>query len=297
MADNTPNQATPAQSSPQSPVDNKSAVPAKAKSGAAPATNAEIRKLKLKLDGGEVELPEDQVIALAQQSGAAQKRFAEAARARKQAEEILTLSRTNPAEFVRLTGGDAKAIRKFAEDFLIEQLKHEHMSPEQKTAAAERAELKKFKEAERRAQESEQAKKDQTRHAAYVDQFDKMFTTALAKADVPKTPYSVKRMAELTQVNLKKGLNYTSDELAEVVAKEYRDHMRDLLGGYTDDSKIADFIGPDLIKRLTKAQISKLKSKGLQVKASSTGYSARNSNSEGRSISWKAFQKINRGRS
>ena len=56
----------------------------------------EIRRLKLKVDDREEELPEDEVIRLAQLGRGAGKRFAEAAEKSKQAEQFMRMLREDP---------------------------------------------------------------------------------------------------------------------------------------------------------------------------------------------------------
>src|SRR6202043_3515109 len=112
----------------------------------APAA-AEIRKLKLKIDGGEVEMPEGEVIALAQQGKSAGKRYQEAADLRRQAEEILKAA-DDPTAFLTKKGKD---VRKWAEEFLMGELKREAMSPEQRKALENEGKLKQFEDEKKTA--------------------------------------------------------------------------------------------------------------------------------------------------
>lgn len=262
------------------------AVPAKADAIATPSA-AEIRKLKLKLDGQDVELPENEVIALAQQGKVAGKRFQEAAAIRKKAEDILKFAQENPREFFAKTGLDA---RKFAEEYLIEELKKEQMSPEQRKAAENEAKLKKYED-ERKAEIERKKREDEAAlQAHHAENYNKLFIEALTKSGLPRTPYTVKRMAELQLVNIKKKLELGADQLAKVVREDYMAEQKALFGAY-DGDQLLDFLGPEIAKKLSKAQIAKLKAKGLRTAGPS---SKAQSNAGTNGMSWREYQKRNR---
>ena len=89
-AQSTP-QPNPANTSPQNTVRE------------AQATTPE-RKLKVKIDGKEVEVSESEVIANYQQGKVASQRFQEASKMRKEAEAILQYAKSNPKEFFEKLG-------------------------------------------------------------------------------------------------------------------------------------------------------------------------------------------------
>ena len=85
-------------------------------------TPAEIRKMKLKVDGVESEYGEDEVIRYAQQGKAANKRFEEAATMRREAEQMVNLIKRDPRAVLE----DPRIglnFRQIAEEYLADQLK------------------------------------------------------------------------------------------------------------------------------------------------------------------------------
>lgn len=295
--------ATPATAAPTASAPTAGATPAQAGSNqqqaaqpgakgpaAAQPTPTEIRKLKLKLDGQDVELPESEVIALAQQGKVSGKRFQEAAAIRKQAEDILKFAQENPAEFFKKTGKNA---RQWAEEYLIEELKREQWTPEQKKAAENEAKLKQY-ETERKAEQDrkDQAERDQLQKSHH-DRYETLFIEALTQSGLPRTPYTVKRMAELQLVNLRKKLNLDAGQLAKVVREDYINEQKALFGALEGD-KLLELMGPDFVKKLSKAQIAQLKAK---IKPASSGATQRPQSSAGtEGLSWREYQKRNRRR-
>lgn len=223
---------------------------------AAPAKTEAARTFKLKVDGQEVEMSEREVLDLAQQGKSANKRFQEASVTRKEAEQIIAFAKSNPAEFFAKTGQNA---RQWAEDFLLQEIQREQMSPEQKKAFENEQKLRKYEDTEK--QTKEQARQDQMAklEQQQMQSYDKLFVEALTASGLPKTPYTVKRMAELTLVNIKNKLELEPSQLAKIVREDYESEMKALYGQADGDTLLA-LLGKDAVKKLSKAQLSRYKS-------------------------------------
>ena len=241
----------------------KAADPAKP---AAEPTKAEIRRLKLKLDGADIDLSEDEVIQLAQQSGAAQKRFMEASAVRKQNEELVAFLKANPIEAMRRLGLDP---RKISEEHLVAELKKEAESPEAKQIREANEKIRGY-EAKEKAQQEARAKweaeqKDikekadaEQKKNDIIKRYDEVFTAALAESGCQKNAYTVRRMAELQRINLKNKLDLSPASLAKMVKEDVEGEVKHHVGDRTGE-QLMEFLGPELIKRITRAQIAKLK--------------------------------------
>lgn len=260
-----------------------------------PATTAaaEAVKRKLKIAGVERELTQDEIDRLAMQAGGADQRFQEAAEMRRRAEEILKQADEDPAGFFNKRGKD---VRKWAEDYLMEELKREQMNPEQKKAFENEQKLKQYEKEKKDAED--QRKKDEfaAKFKEHNDNYNTLFVEALGKAGLPKTAYTVKRMAELQLVNLKKKFNLNADQLAKLVREDYISEQKALYGGMEGD-QLLDILGPDIVKKLSKAQIAKLKAKGVRT-APNTANQVRQTD-DGRPpgmSDWRWYQMKNRRR-
>lgn len=273
--------------------------------GAKAPTTTEIRKLKLRLDGADLELPEEQVIALAQQSGAAQKRFLEAAQTKKQAEQVLEFLQKNPKAALERLGVD---VRKFSEETLANILKIEQESPEQKKIRQTEEKLRSYEEKEKAAEatakkkaaeeaEASKQRADAEKQAAIMRRYDDIFVKALNESGLPKNAYTIKRMAELQRINLNKKLDLDASSLAKVVKEDYDAEFRQRLPktdkGVLDGDKILEMLDPDVIKAITKAQIAKLKG-SKHIKTSDPALVPPIKESPTATGSWKDFRRGNR---
>lgn len=263
-----------------------------AKSDPAPttpgATPAEIKRMKLKLEGQDVEMPESEVIALAQRGKVSDKRFQEAAAMKKQAEDVLKFAKENPTEFFKKTGMNA---RQWAEEYLVGELKKEQMSPEQRKAAENEAKLKEYED-QKKSEADRKLQDDKRRlEQEHMQNYDKLFVEALTKSGLPKTPYTIKRMAELQLTNIRKKLELSADQLAKVVREDYQAEQKALFGAVDGDA-LLEMFGADIVKKLSKAQIAKLKAKGIRTASGNSGN--RSTESGDKKLSWKEYQRRNR---
>jgi len=254
------------------PATEKVAAPAAAE---APAPTAkEIRKLKLKLEGADIELPEEDVIKLAQQASVANRRFQDAAMSRKETEAVLKMLKENPKVAMEKLGID---LRKFSEETLTEIIKREQESPaakkerelEEKVRSYEAKEAERAEEAKRAELVREESKKREAATAeerAQITRLDKLFTKALEDSGVPKTPWSIARMAQLQRVSNKNGWEMPAEQLAKIAREDYDKEFQERVSGYKgadgalDGDKLISLFGEDIIKAITKAKVKQLKS-------------------------------------
>lgn len=252
-----------------------------------PNQTAEPRRMKLKIDGKEVEMSESEVVSYATKARAADQRFDEAANIRKEAEQVLKFAKDNPEEFFKRTGMNA---REWAEQYLLREIERERMSPEQKKALENEEKLRKYEDGEKLRIETERKAQIAALEKQHLQNYDLMFTEALQKSGLPKTAYTVKRMAELQLVNVKKKLELKPDQLAKLVREDYASEQKALLSGY-DGDQLIEFLGPDVVKKLSKAQIAKLKSRGVTPRQTTPDKPAGK-----RQLTWDEYKKQNRKR-
>ena len=246
------------------------------------------RMMKLKLDGKDVEMSESEVMSLAQQGKVAGQRFNEAAKMKQEAESILKFAKANPTEFFNKTGMNA---RQWAEEYLLGELQREAMSPEQKKAFENEERLRKYEATEK--SQKEQALKDQEERLTKEqrERYDKIFVQALTESGLPKTQYTVKRMAELQLLNIKNSYELTPSQLASMIKEDYAAEQKSLVGAL-DGEDLINFFGEDIVKKLSKAQIAKLKAKGLGAGVQAQNVPQRKSGEK--ELTWEEYQRQNR---
>lgn len=265
-------------------------------------THSEIRKMKLRLEGQDIEATEEEVIRLAQQAAGSQKRFQEAANIRKEAEQVLEFLKANPKEALSKLGID---IRKFSEETLMEILQREAETPDQKVMrekderlrAYETKEKEQEEVAKKTAAQKEQERQQQVnreKEASIIKKYDEVFVEALNKSGLPKNAWTVARMATLTRINLKNKMDLGADQLATIVKEDYSKELKAQYPkndkGEYDGEKLIQMFGDDIVKAIVKHRLSKLKS----AKQTFSEPQPTQQKQEVKTERWRDFQKRNR---
>jgi hypothetical protein len=264
----------------------------------APAKN--VRKIKYKSDGqdfeDEIDFNDDKAIAKhLSMSKAAYKRMQEAASTRSQAEQLFKMLQQDPEKILSHEQfGGPKALRAFAEKVLARQLEDEMMSPEEKHRRTQEERLKKYEEQEKEVKTKAEAEQMQKLEAHYANEFQAKIIKGLASQNIPKTPRTVKRMAELMSKNLQHGLDLEPEQLAEIV---YQDHLNDMkeLFGSTEGDMLLKLLGDDTANKIRKSDLARLRNGGqFQAPATpkqrqSSGQSSAESRGSMSKEEWKAW--------
>lgn len=224
---------------------------------------AEKKKFKYKADGAEVEEELDEVevgnrLSLAK---AAQKRMQEAANVQRQTRAFYEALQKDPLSV--LTDPKVMGSEKFqqlAEQFLSKKLAEQMLTPEERAQQEKEARLAKYEQEEaRRNEEANQAKAQQL-EAHYAKQYEQTIMTALQTSNLPKNPFTVKRMAELMQKNIQHGLDLEPQALAQLVKEDYQSELRQLING-AEPEAILGMFGEDLSNKIRKHDLSKFQAK------------------------------------
>jgi hypothetical protein len=226
----------------------------------APLTAAEKRELlELDIDGEVIEYDysdRERLKRDLQRRFGAEKRMAEAAKIREQAESFVESLKANPVAALSQLGID---VRGMSEGYLKQQIEQEmlkeqdparwQLEQERQKLEQERAEVEKYKQAEQQRQ-FEAAKK----HAAQT--LEKKFMEALNLGGLPKTPFTVKRMAEYQKQARANGYDLDTAELAELVRNDFTKDIRETLGN-ADGAQLLKLLGDELATKLREADVAR----------------------------------------
>jgi hypothetical protein len=258
-----PEAAAPAEPNSQQPQEGAAPQPAGPKLS---------RKIKLKIDGEEFdeELPFDydesdakQVDYLKRQlqlSKVANKRMNESAMTKKQAEQFIQALQNDPMRVLsnpKLMGEEK--FQKIAEEFLAKKLQDQMLSPEEKKHRDMEERLRQYEDQEKTNKEKAEQEQMQALQAHYQESYTKTITQALDTSNLPKNPYTVKRMAQLLQQNIKHGLELEPSHLAQLVREDYQKELASLISTSNPEQIIAMF-GEETVNKLRKHDLEKLKS-------------------------------------
>lgn len=264
-APSSPSPAAPSSPSPQAPATSSAPQSSQAEAPRAGETHAEAvaRKMKLKVNGVEREFDEATVIRKAQLAESAEQKFQEAAKLRKQTEAFIEALRSDPMSV--LTNPQLGLnFRELAEQYLAKEIGREMLTPEQR----EIEELRQFKaERERQEEEARQAEmttKQQAEFKAqqvkYAQAYDREITDALTGSGLPRTPQTLKRVAELMHNALSKGYELDAVTAADMVRESYQSDISQLYG-QLDGEKLLAVLGEDLAKKIRMYDLQRLKAK------------------------------------
>lgn len=222
---------------------------------------------KLKVGGKDMEVDEAELLKRAQMGYSADQKWQEAAQMRKQMDSFIGLLQKDPVKALEQLGYD---VDKMAEDRIKYRIEEMQKSPEQ----VEREKMQRELEAMRAEREQErnevQEKEKQRIQDQYAIEIENDISAALDDNSFgfPKTPYVVKRVADMMILAVNEGLRTNNDRLKNITAKDVLPLVRDEihreqreLYSLAPDEVFETLIGKDRLNKYRKGKIKKTASK------------------------------------
>lgn len=222
------------------------------------------RKFKVKVDGKEMEVTEQELISGYALNKTATQKMQEASATRKQAEQFIELLRKDPIKVLTNPnlGIDAK---KFAEEFLIQQYQDE-LDP---TAAENRrmkAQLEEIENVKKEQEAAEQERKlaEETQH--WMNHYVQDIDTAIANSvSLPKNNKAVyERVLHYMMLGhqdayiSRNGRAATASDVLPLVENEFREMTKSLYKDSTAE-QLLEYFGDEIAGKLRKADVARLK--------------------------------------
>ncbi len=224
---------------------------------------AERKIWKLKVDGAEVDFDatdEEAVKRAVQKAHAADKRMNEASMTRKQAERFIELLKTNPRAVLEhpALGVDIKSL---AEKVIWENMQAAAKTPDERAREAERSELEELrKDKARRDADTKQSERDQLKEK-YRQDWSQKFQSELEKAGLPKSDWTLTRMASYMRQALSKGHKHVQPgDVVEFVREDWQSAQREMFGQLDGDA-LLEVLGDDTAEKVRKAQLARFQGK------------------------------------
>lgn len=220
-------------------------------------------KIVLEIDGEEIEYDASDKEKLARDLAhglKSDKRYKEAKRLKNQALDLVNKIISNPEEV--LTHPSLKEqgfdFREVAEKFLYSELQKERMTEQERRAHDNEIELNKIR-AERELQQKTAAQRQaEARQEQIRTSFTEQIITAIENSGLPKTPWSMAKIAEHMKVAIKKGYkDVTAEDVAPLVANDLREMSKQYIASLKDD-QLAEALGKDVAEKLRKQNIAKV---------------------------------------
>jgi len=223
----------------------------------------QLKKLKIKVDGKDyVEefdpSDDDYMTRTIQMAKMGQKRAQEKSEYEKQVNAFIAELKKNPRKVLQdpNIGVDVK---KMVAELIEEEINNSQKSPEQIEYEAAQAEIKEMK-AEREREKEERRQTDLSREQEKeMIRYDNLMTAALEKhADLPKSPYVIKKMADLMLIGLDNGVNLDPEDVIPLVREEMQEDLKQMFAVMPEEV-IEALIGKDVFARVRKKNLAKAK--------------------------------------
>jgi hypothetical protein len=212
-----------------------------------------IQKIKV----GDMEYDETTLKNMIEKSKGADKRFLEAAQARKEAIRFFKMAKENPREFLEKTGLDPK---KFAYDEVAKDIQEKLRDPKEVELEKAQARLKEYEAKEEAARQQFEEQRMANKAKAVEERFHQEAISALEKHPaIPRNGFSVARMAKYIEtVQEKTGVLLSFEEVAGVIEKDIRSEVAGLTKGASAD-QLVQLIGEEGVEVIRKYLLSKIK--------------------------------------
>ena len=215
------------------------------------------RKYTVKVNEEDVEVSEEELIRGYGRMRAANEKFEKAAAIEKNTAKLIETLKSDPAKILEHLGFD---MRTYAEKVLAQQLEEELLPEEERERRRREADLQTREEKLKQQEEEKRQAEAAALQQKYASEYENTIVTALKESGLPKTPQSVKRMAELMYANLEKGVDLDAKDLVQIVREDYLGDIKTLLGELEGDS-LLELLGEDVAKKLRKADLARLNQK------------------------------------
>lgn len=233
-----------------------------------------LNSLKLKVNGQEFdeELPfqfeenPEAVEYLTKQlqlSKAAQSAMQENSSYKKQVNAFLGQLKGNTRQALVDMGIDPK---EFAAQVIEDEIKKSQMSPEQRRQQELETELNTLKEEAKRKDDEFKSKEMERLQQMEFSKIESQMMNAIAKTDLPKEPYIIRRVAEYMYTAAKHNVELTPDDVMPLVRNELLSDLQKIINSLPED-KAEEFIGKEVLNRFRKKNLAKAKQTPGSVKA------------------------------
>ena len=236
-----------------------------------------IRKLKLKVDGQEIEeelpfdLPPEAVEYMQKQlqlAKVSQKRMQEKSEMEKNLENLAAKLDSDPIEFLKARGIDVDAVM---EGHLENLVKEMEMSPEEKAQKEMERELEELRAKIKEEEEARQAAELAAQQEAAENALTEEIQSALdAHTILPKDANTVRKMADLMLVADDHDITLSPKQAAEMLEKEAMRDAMSLLNSM-DAEKLENFLGEENNKKLRGLRAKRAKKVSPVSEVKSTG--------------------------
>lgn len=228
-----------------------------------PEPKPEPRRYKVKVQGQEREVTEEELIQAYSASTAANEKFQEAAKMRKQATQFLQNLTEDPFQVLtdpRLGIKPEDLRAKFESWYHENFVEPELLSPEERKFRQQEKELQQYREQEKKREAEEKEQRIQALQQQYSQRYQKLIQDAVQQSGLPASEEVIMRIASY----MKKAREAKMDPaevmplIVQNVKKDFETSVRNLYGSMNGEQLLA-ILGEDTAKKIREAEIQKLR--------------------------------------
>lgn len=232
------------------------------------------KKLKLKVDGKDFEEefdPDDDAYLTKQFQLAkmGQKRAQQHSELEKEVNQLIQDLKKNPRKILSdpNIGVDLKEL---AAQIIQEDIENSQKSPEQLEKEKLQQELESLKSERQKEKEEGQAKELERLQEQAYEKYDMQMSQALAKSDLPKSPYVIKKIADYMLLGLQEGLDVTPEDVLPLVREEMTTDLKEMFAAMPEEV-VEQLVGKDVINKIRRKNLAKAKEKPPVAKTQDVG--------------------------
>lgn len=226
-------------------------------------TPAQTEFEELIVNGKTHKVTKEELKRRAQLGWAANEKFESASAKEKKVQKILEGAKANPIQALMdpELGLSRDQIKDAFEAWYHKEfIEPEGLTQEQLDARKDREELQKYKEQERLKKEQEEKETEEKMTAAEREQVQKSLIKAIDDNKLPKTKFTVSRMAFYMRKASENGVDIPMDLIAQQVRQEKQDIIGEML--HTQDIETAiQLVGEDFINKIRQYDLKRLREK------------------------------------
>lgn len=214
----------------------------------------------VKIDGKSYKMTLEELKSHASMSSAAQKRFADAAQIKKQSEGLISKFKGSPMEALLdpALGYTKDQIRTIMEDWYTKEfIEPTKLTPEQLRLRDAEARVKKYEEQEKAQKARDDAANMEKLTSHQRESLQKDIIDALDKSNLPKTKYTVGRMAYWMQKNIENNFDAPMSVIVKQVQREQDSVMQSLVNASDGDALIG-LLGEETVNKIRKYDLARL---------------------------------------
>jgi hypothetical protein len=239
-----------------------------------------LKQLRLKVDGQEFledlpfEIPNtkeaiEYTTRQLQLARASQARMGETAQIKKEVQRFIEDFRKNPRKVMEdpSFGIDVK---KFAAQILEEEINNSKKSPEQLEKEKLQSKIKELEEERKKEKEELQKREFEMLQTQAYEEYDRDITAAISESTLPKSSYTVKKVADYMLLGLQQGIDVKAKDVIPLVEEEIRKDLKEMFSVLPQDV-VEALIGKETLGKFRKKNVAQAKqvaanpSKGIDV--------------------------------